>query len=380
MNKREKKRKSKASNVKPTQQQLQSVSRVGYMRQLQEFDSILCEAIAVSQAQAGRYTDINIGYGSRVFAKICSHGTAMIRAAPLSRWVSSESENWDFNCVAGHARAILEGCLLFNSLMKKPGSEDELKARINILHLNDCTRRIELMRDMEASNQIPGLEEQQRELQARLQQNKYFESLPPSTKTRCLKGKNLTIESRDDGLKELGLSKGAFDGIFDLLSQHVHILPLSFYRMEPNGRGTGIENNTDRGYIAFSLGLCSGLLKSATDKVVAQFPDIADVRKGIDSKFSPGPVSNRPAPKSLANSRQPNGKALTRAENKITEAVVSAWTQPGFPIGSNTTFSPAGSTHSKYFLGDQNISGQPDDSSASGNLQRSTSKKPESNL
>lgn len=307
------------------------------MKLLEDFDSTLCEAIAVSQAQAGRYTDLNIGYGSRVFAKICSHGTAMIRAAPLSRWVNSESENWDFNCVAGHARAILEGCLLFNNLMKKPGSDDELKARINILHLNDCTRRIELMSDIEANDLIPGLEEQQRELHTRLQQNNYFQSLPSATKARCLKGKNLTIETRDEGLAELGFSKGQFDGIFDLLSQHTHILPLSFYRLEPNGRGTGIENETDRGYISFTLGMCSGLLKAATDKVVAQFADIVDVRKGIDSKFSPGPVSNRPQPKTSNSSRQ-HVKPLARTKDKIGEAIVEIWRQPpSFVISDRTT-------------------------------------------
>lgn len=335
MKKRAEKKKRKKSNKRPTPVEPQPVSRAQYMMQLRIFDATLCEAIAVSQAQAGRYTDVNVGYGSRVFAKICSHGTAMIRAAPLSRWVSSESENWDFNCVAGHARAILEGCLLFNNLIKKPGSEDELSARINILHLNDCTRRIELMRDIDGTDQIPGLEGQQRELQTRLEHNKYFQSLPVATKNRCLKGKNLTIETRDEGLAELGFSKGEFDGIFDLLSQHTHILPLSFYRMENNGRGTGLENNADRSYIAFTLGICSGVLKSATDKIVAQFPDIADVRNGLDSKFSPGPVSNRPLPHKANASQQQNALALVRKKDKITEALVEVRPKPpAFIIGN----------------------------------------------
>lgn len=325
MKKRSKKPKQKRHAIKPTRLEPNPISRMQYIRKLQEFDSTLCEAIAVSQAQAGRYTDLNIGYGSRVFAKICSHGTAMIRAAPLSRWVSSDNENWDFNCVAGHARAILEGCLLFNSLMKKPANEDELKARINILHLNDCSRRIELMRDIEANDQIPGLEEQQRELQNRLEQNKYFQSLPSTTKNRCLKGKNITIETRDEGIAELGFSKGHFDGIFDLLSQHTHILPLSFYRLEPNGRGTGVENDTDRSYIAFTLGLCSEQLKSATDKIVTQFPDITDVRKGLDSKFSPGPKSNLPLPKTSNTSLQSNAVAVIRKDNKISKAIMEIW-------------------------------------------------------
>jgi hypothetical protein len=325
LKKRGKKRKLKTSSTKSIPETPQLVSRMDYKIKLQEFDSALCEAIAVSQAQTGRYADLNVGYGTRVFSKMCSHGTAMIRASPLSRWISSESENWDFSCVAGHARAILEGCLLFNSLMRKPDSEDELKVRINILHLNDCTRRIELMRDIGAANEILGLEEQQRELQTRLRENRYFQSLPNSTKTRCLQGKNLTVETRDQGLAEIGFSKGEFDSIFDLLSQHTHILPLSFYRMEINGRGTGLENNSDRSYIAFSLGICSELLISATDKIVAQFPDIADVRMGVDSKFSPGPASNRPIPLKPNTDQKSKTKNLTRAENTISQAIGLGW-------------------------------------------------------
>ena len=344
MTKRLKKRKQKTSIKKSAPVRPPSVSRAQYITQLHDFDSTLCEAIAISQAQAGRYTDPNVGYGSRVFAKICSHGTAMIRAAPLSRWVKSESENWDFNCVAGHARAILEGCLLFNNLTKKTDSEDERTTRINILHLNDCTRRIELMRDIEGNNEITGLEAQQRELQTRLQQNIYFRTLPPSTKTRCLNGKNLTIETRDEGLEELGFSKGQFDAIFDLLSQHTHILPLSFYRMEPNGRGTGIENDTDRSYIAFTLGICSGVLKLASDKVVSHFPDIADARQGLASKFSPGPASNRPAPIPPNISRHRNDKAFIRRTNRIGEALANAW--PQSPAIVNDDSKPARSLKS----------------------------------
>lgn len=346
--KRGRKRKLKISRTKSIPEQPQPLSRTDYKIKLHEFDSALCEAIAVNQAQTGRNTDLNVGYGTRVFSKICSHGTAMIRASPLSRWINSESENWDFSCVAGHARAILEGCLLFNSLMRKPESEDELKVRINILHLNDCTRRIELMRDIEAADEISGLEEQQLDLQTRLRESKYFQSLPNPTKTRCLQGKNLTVETRDQGLAEIGFSKGEFDSIFDLLSQHTHILPLSFYRMEINGRGTGLENNSDRSYIAFSLGICSELLISATDKIVAQFPDIADVRMGMDSKFSPGPISNRPIPAKLNTDQKETAKNLARSENAIGHAIGLGWPQSLSPPIDNSILSPTDAIGLQY--------------------------------
>lgn len=68
----------------------------------------------------------------------------MIRAAPLTRWVRAEFDDWRFGAVAGHARSLVDGFLLFDYLIEPPQSEAELKTRVNVMHLNDCTRRIEL--------------------------------------------------------------------------------------------------------------------------------------------------------------------------------------------------------------------------------------------
>jgi len=71
-------------------------------------------------------------------------------------------------------------------------------------------------------------------------------------------------------------------------------LPISFYRIEPNGRGTGIENDTDRTYIAQALIISAAVLAEVTDRMTEQFPDAGDMRQGVDSKFSPTPDANRP--------------------------------------------------------------------------------------
>jgi hypothetical protein len=83
--------------------------------------------------------------------------------------------------------------------------------------------------------------------------------------------------------------------------------------------------------------MCSGLIKSATDTVVAQFPDVEDVRKGVDSKFSPGPASNRPENKTSTDSQRQNSKELARRTNKIGEAIVKMWPQPA-PLVVNGTY------------------------------------------
>jgi hypothetical protein len=271
-----------------------ALDRASYMTALQKFDAAVCEATAVSQTTASRYVAPNVGYASYVFTRMCGAGIAMIRATPLSRWTHSDFVDWQFATVAGHARALLDGHLLFSYLIEPPNSEAELKTRINVMHLNDCTRRIELHLNLGNADEVAGFEEQRVELQNRLKGNEFFLSLPPSVQKQCLNGQFLMVDSRDSMLAKVGFEKGEFNALYDLWSQHIHILPMSFYRMEPEGRGTGLENDTDRDYITQALELSASILSEATNRMVEQFPDAAKVRKGVESTFSPGPASNRP--------------------------------------------------------------------------------------
>lgn len=56
-----------------------------------------------------------------------------------------------------------------------------------------------------------------------------------------MNGRFITIDTRDQMLTKAGFVKSQFDVIYDLWSQHIHILPLSFYRMEPNGRSCSLS-------------------------------------------------------------------------------------------------------------------------------------------
>ena len=274
------------------------LSRAIYLEVLRVFDFSLCEAIAVGQAQASRMAAPNVGYATHVFARMASLATSIALVVPLSRWRRTEFEHWDFGAVAGYTRGILEAHLLFNYLIAPSESHDELRARINIMHMNDCVRRIEFHQDLGANEEeLRGFEEQRAELQKRLESIPYFLKLPESVQRACVRGKYLMIATRDEMLERVGFDKGQFDAFYDLCSQHTHVLPMSFYRMEPNGRGTGIENNTDRSYLAMALMLSAKILEDATNTMVLHFTDVAGVRRGTASEFSPGPHANRRRPR-----------------------------------------------------------------------------------
>lgn len=270
------------------------IDMVAYKAILRTFDACVCEALAVGQASAGRIAVPHVGYGTHIFTRICSHAIALVRAAPKSRWISSDAEFWDFAAVAGHARSIIEGYLLFVYLTREPVSTDEWSAKLNVMHLNDCAKRMTVLAGMIPQDEMDGFESQAEEIRGRLRSNAWFLGLSATLQGRLLTGRYLTIPTRDEELDALGWDRREFNSLWDILSQYTHVLPFSFYRLEPNGRGTGIENETDRAYIAFALAKCTEVLSACIDDLVSFFPDVAPERRGLDSKFSPGPRRNLP--------------------------------------------------------------------------------------
>ena len=73
----------------------------------------------------------------------------------------------------------------------------------------------------------------------------------------------MTLVSRDRLLDQFELDPKEFYLLWDLTSQHMHLLSLAFMRMESNGRGTGVENIVDRTYIVIGLSYCLPLVQKA---------------------------------------------------------------------------------------------------------------------
>jgi len=100
------------------------------------------------------------------------------------------------------------------------------------------------------------------------------------------------IPSRDELLEKLDIDIGEFNAFYDIISNYTHILPISYYRSEANGRGTGVQNQTDLSYISLSLIKATHWLNVTTERMVELFPDADTVRKGKKSKFTLGPKEN----------------------------------------------------------------------------------------
>lgn len=265
-----------------------------YRKHLQNFDAAVCEAIAVSQAIAERLEAPAIGYSTHVFGRICAHAQALICAAPKSRWVRREFEVWDVSTVASHARSILEGYLLFRYLADAPSDMDTQRAYVQVMHLYDCMKRINILPHILSNEDIDGFKAQAEEIKARLEGIEYFQRLDPKLKKDLLAGKWLMITPKKELIATLDLDQKDFDFFWNYLSQYTHVLSFTYYRVEPNGRGSGLENDFDRGALCMVLELCTSLMVAGVDRLIELFPDASEVRQGRESKFSPGPTKNLP--------------------------------------------------------------------------------------
>lgn len=265
-----------------------------YKELLNEFDAVMCEALSMNQFTAGRYVAPHIGYGSQIFTRLCIHGECLLSSAPMSRWSKKDFHFWDLSCIAPHVRAIMEGYLLYMYISDEPLSENEWKAKLWTMHMNDCSKRLKLMQSTENFDKANFFEAERDKISGELNSNQFFLELPSSVRKGCLNGKYLMIYSRDELVLKYGLNKNMFDNMFDILSNYIHILPISYYSHEPNKRGSGLFNDTDLGYMCMCLGIVIHLIRTCNDRLEDFFPDSGVCRKGKKSTFSPGPKENLP--------------------------------------------------------------------------------------
>ena len=261
---------------------------------LGKLDIATCEAMAVSQAINSDGAARHIAYSVEIYKRICRHAVALISAVPRSRWVTADFENWDFACAAGQSRALIEGYLLFRYLVNAPSCNDEWRAKFMVLYLNDRARRAKMMTDLGAAEAAEHWSSEVEELRDGLNANPWFLALDRGVRKGCLSGKFLMIQSRDQVLEIAGLERDEFNAIWDLLSQYAHMLPMSFTSSEPSGRGSGDENQEDKDYIGTTIACCADIINTATNMLATEFPEVAALRQGVDSRFYQGPSSNRP--------------------------------------------------------------------------------------
>ena len=233
-------------------------------------------AIATSQATTTLQAGERRFWASVLFTRLCTFSVSILSLCPASK-LNQDGIHWDFGAVASLSRNVFECALTFFYLGIEAISHEEWMARLRVMQLHDCMSRFRMFRDLNPNDeQLKGFEEQANELRSILQANTFFLNLPDPQRNKLLKGEHASILTQDEILQRMGEEWSGTRGYYRFLSSHIHSFPLGFYRMAEQGRGRGVENEVEKGYIGGALEYCANTLLRCTDDMRNVFADIAE--------------------------------------------------------------------------------------------------------
>lgn len=259
-----------------------------YKIRLGALDNIVRECMHISHRYGGIPSPTaRHFYASVLFTCLINKGVSLVSLAPYSPWAAKKIENWDYATAAVLARTMLEVRLAYYYLCTDPCSDEEWQCRWNIFNLHDCTARRRLSDSLGKMNEVLEYDKQAGELRERLKANNFFNSLLSGQQKKLLNGQTAYLMPLEEIAERAGLEKAKFRFLYALFSNHVHSLPMSFYRMGDGkeDRGRGLPSPIEENSTTLCLSLACVLLTSTRNEVQALFADIVQKEKP-DSQFA----------------------------------------------------------------------------------------------
>jgi hypothetical protein len=225
---------------------------MNYHESYAELDKTLRQAIKLSRGCAeipspsGKHF-----YASALFTKLCVSAVSLQKLSPHPRLLGQDV-HWDYASVCSVARNIVECYLIFHYLCVQKVDDTEWEARWRLFNLHDCIQRTKMF----SSLNIAPEGEEARVIEITLDElkaNGYFQGLTQKQQRHYLKGNNALFMSQDQIVQSYGGDVNEFRFLYRFLSNQVHSLPMSFYRMSEQERGRGVESEVEVGYTALCL-------------------------------------------------------------------------------------------------------------------------------
>ena len=258
--------------------------RFGYLHSLCWFDRVVAAATSVSFNAEGRQTDSRRWWSSVLFTKFTTSCVSLLVLLPFNRFVISKFQHWDSSTAVSLTRNLIETYLLFFYFVVDDISETEWRCRLTLVQLHDCCSRTNMFKELNLEyEQLKVFSEQQEELRESLRNNEFFKSLDRKKQKTLLRGKTIYHLTRDDLLARINIPRSIYRGWYRFFSQHVHSLPMSFYRMGDGDQGRGLESEFERGTTKTAIEIATPFIARATIEMIRLFPDTeaAVSRRGL---------------------------------------------------------------------------------------------------
>jgi hypothetical protein len=154
----------------------------------------------------------------------------------------------DYSSIAVLCRTIVDASVMYWYLTEEI-SDDEWAFRSAVLNVHDSASRVRLFKGIdpeEAEIQRTNLDTQKKALSGLT----LFNARPDEEKSKLLSGQTMYVNGMRSLLKNMNVGKVYFDGLYNYLSAHVHLTPLSYFRLR---EGSAEEVSFSRGFMQLCL-------------------------------------------------------------------------------------------------------------------------------
>jgi hypothetical protein len=190
------------------------------------FETIVGFAMKTSLLIGGKSTTLQHSYASMMLYRICIISSSITGVYKQHERVPEAT--LDYGSIAVLCRTLFDASIMYWYLTETI-SDDEWAFRLAVLRVHDCAARVRLFKGLdsdEAENQRKNLNLLKQELSNLV----LFKARSVEEQGKLLSGQVLYVNGMRSMLKDMNIGKKYFDGLYNYLSAHVHLTPLSYFR------------------------------------------------------------------------------------------------------------------------------------------------------
>lgn len=241
-----------------------------YKEILFEFRLELDKSILISKLIANKDIGLKNYWMSVLMVRYLNMAIAINRLLPIEGEEPSNIHSWDFGPIATLTRNFIEAFHAFFYIGIDDIDDDEWILRLKVFHLHDSSRRGELFKLIGEVTQQEGFLKIGQELLDEITNNKKFITLNPDLQRRIIKAETAFILGRQEIEKRIDPNDNSMKWVYLFLSNQSHSFPMAYYRTENEGRGSGVENEVDKGYIENCIDWITDYLKKGNKYIKAK--------------------------------------------------------------------------------------------------------------
>lgn len=243
-----------------------------FFDEYEKFCSELKASTELSSKLNGQLVEKRLGWITWIFARLCLNCTTMSIIIGQINNYQNGKEILDHYTLAGITRSVMETTITLAYISDEELSDDEWLFRKHIMDLHDLVARNRMLKnDFTDESEFKSI---RNELLKRIRGNKLYQQLNKHQKKSIGGGRTFFL----NGIKAAALKTGWDANQYDLwttyLSQHIHSLPVSFYRMDQHSIDFNKISNFQYGFGASLLEICRKCLSAGIEAVEIYEADI----------------------------------------------------------------------------------------------------------